>query len=248
MEIVFNNLEELKEYYDEKTNTYVFKENDEYLNVVFNFDLRAGASINAWDIKANNICANNINARNIEALDINAMSIYACNIDANNINVYDIRGFDINANNILYYEVCYACNNLTCNSIEGRRINAKHFVLDGKLTIKGEKEMEENNGKIEKIETKEKEKCECCEAYQSDYSDTVSLMCSPDYKDRFIAEYMQLKIRCEKVKKILADAMTPNCLPLKYNRSTYLLERQLRVMQEYLKILELRAEIKKINL
>lgn len=33
--------------------------------------------------------------------------------------------------------------------------------------------------------------------------DTSGLMCSDDYKDRFLAEYMQLDIRARKLKKVL---------------------------------------------
>ena len=102
----FNSLEEIEEYYDEKSNTYIFIEDDEYIDlVVFNFDLDTSANIEAWDIYAWNI--------------------YACNIAAENIK----------ARNISYYAVCFACDNIKCNSIIGRRNNAKHFVLDGKLEI-----------------------------------------------------------------------------------------------------------------
>ena len=58
----FYSLEEIEKYYDEETNTYVFEENGEYIDlVVFNFDL----DINARDIKADDINANDINADNI---------------------------------------------------------------------------------------------------------------------------------------------------------------------------------------
>ena len=33
--------------------------------------------------------------------------------------------------------------------------------------------------------------------------DTSELMCSEDYKDRFVAEYMQVDIRARKLKKVL---------------------------------------------
>ena len=92
----FNNIEEMKPYYNGETNTYEFM-----CNVQFNFNVNVNA---------------NINARDINALDINAL--------------------DINANNINYYAVCFAYNNITCTSIKGSRDNAKHFVLDGKITIK----------------------------------------------------------------------------------------------------------------
>lgn len=107
----FYSIEEIEKYYDEVTNTYVFKENGEYVYlVVFNFNLDVTANINAC-----NISACNINAWNIKARDINAWNIYADNID--------------------YYAVCFAYYNIKCKSIIGRRKNAKHFVLDGKLEV-----------------------------------------------------------------------------------------------------------------
>ena len=110
---VFNNLDEIQKYYDEKMNTYIFKEYGIYINlVVFNFDLNVKSNIHAW-----NIYARNINALNIHAKDINALSI--------------------NANNISYYAVCYAYENIKCKSIKGRKNNAKHFVLDGNIYIDG---------------------------------------------------------------------------------------------------------------
>ena len=121
----FNNLEEIQKYYDENTNTYIFKENDEYIDlVVFNFDL---------DVKAN----------------INALDIYACNIDANNIDANDINALDIKANDITYCAVCFAYNNIKCKSIKGRRINAKHFVLGGKLEVENEKLQQKHNEELD---------------------------------------------------------------------------------------------------
>lgn len=77
--------------------------------------------------------------------------------------------------------------------------------------------------------------------------DTIELMTSEDYKERFKAEYLQLKIRIEGLKKMLIkwDAgkldFTPPC-----PRSTYLTQK--RYMEEYLNQLEVRAEIEDINL
>lgn len=132
----FNSLDEIEEYYDKKSNTYIFKENGTYIDlVVFNFDLGTSANIeagcidamniNAVDIRAWDIDARNIDAMNIDACDIYAWDIYACNIAAENIK----------AKNISYFAVCFACDNIKCKSIKGRRENAKYFVLDGKLEI-----------------------------------------------------------------------------------------------------------------
>ena len=62
--------------------------------------------------------------------------------------------------------------------------------------------------------------------------DTIQLMNSPDYKERFIAEYKQLEIRIEKLLSLLSAwdlgelKFTPKC-------SYELLEAQLQVMKIY---------------
>ena len=122
----FNSLEEIQKYYDEITDTYVFRENDRYIDLVkFNFDLNVNANIDAHDI-----IAWSINTHDIYANDIKADEIIA-----NNIHTHDIKAIDIKADDISYYAVCFAYNNIKCKSIEGRRKNAKHFVLDGKLVV-----------------------------------------------------------------------------------------------------------------
>ena len=138
----FNSLEEIQKYYDENTNTYVFRENDRYIDLVkFNFDLNVNANIDAYDIKAGNIKAIDIDARDINvedinACDINAFDINARNIDAKNIDALDIIvSGDINALDISYNALCFAYNNIKCKSITGFRKDAKHFVLDGKLEV-----------------------------------------------------------------------------------------------------------------
>ena len=96
----------------------------------------------------------------------------------------------------------------------------------------------------------------------------IELMQSENYKDRFRAEYIQLKERLEKLSaKIEADdaAIAKDDLVKRqyigYGKnadcdgvignpkySLYLLTRQKRCMTEYLHILEKRAEIEKIKL
>ena len=150
----FDSLEEIQKYYDKNTNTYVFVENEEYIEVVvFDFDLNVEANIeaydieacdiNVWNINACNINANNIKARDIEACDINAWNINAYNIKAGDIITGDISACnieagDISANNISYHAVCFAYDSIKCKSIKGRRKNSKHFVLDGELIMKEE--------------------------------------------------------------------------------------------------------------
>jgi hypothetical protein len=77
--------------------------------------------------------------------------------------------------------------------------------------------------------------------------DTIELMNSSDYNDRFKAEYQQVKIRYEKLHKMLVkwDAGTldfePTC-------SKALLMEQERYMREYIRCLETRAEIEAVDL
>lgn len=104
----FNNINELEKYYDEKTNTYVFKEDEDYIElVIFNFDLNIQANIYAWDIEAN---------------DINAKDIIGNDIKAHDIKAHDIKAHDIHANKIIANDI-YACN-IDSLYIKSRYINA----------------------------------------------------------------------------------------------------------------------------
>ena len=77
--------------------------------------------------------------------------------------------------------------------------------------------------------------------------DTIELMNSSDFKDRVKAEYYQLKIRRDGLKKMLKKykegtlEFTPNC-------SYELLHTQLVYMECYMNVLEERARIENIEL
>lgn len=77
--------------------------------------------------------------------------------------------------------------------------------------------------------------------------DTIELMNSPDYKERFKAEYFQTKIRYEKLHKTIIryEAGTLNFTP---SCSIDLLKEQAANMGKYLYILEIRAEIEDVDL
>lgn len=81
--------------------------------------------------------------------------------------------------------------------------------------------------------------------------ETVRMMLSYDYKERFIAEYLQTKERYERLKKfnnkIEAARRTGKEEP-KHDCPLSLLREQQRAMGEYLHILEVRAEIEEIDL
>ena len=77
--------------------------------------------------------------------------------------------------------------------------------------------------------------------------ETIKMMNSTDYKERFKAEYMQTKIRYEKLHKmtIKYEAKTLNFQP---QCSLELLNEQKKHMGNYLHCLEVRAEIEGISL
>lgn len=81
--------------------------------------------------------------------------------------------------------------------------------------------------------------------------DTVTFMESISYKNRFIAEYHQTKIRYEKLKKfntqIKAALMMGKPEP-EHDCPLQLLREQQETMGRYLHLLEVRAEIENIDL
>lgn len=76
---------------------------------------------------------------------------------------------------------------------------------------------------------------------------SAELMLSSDYKERFIAEYMQAKNRFEGLQKMVENwdkgilPFTPICPRETYNF-------QLKAMKDYLDILVVRAKIENIEL
>ena len=77
--------------------------------------------------------------------------------------------------------------------------------------------------------------------------DTIEMMQSEDYKERFKAEYFQTKIRYDKLHKMIVKYeaktldFTPTC-------SIDLFKDQARAMVAYLNTLEIRAEVEGIDL
>lgn len=78
-------------------------------------------------------------------------------------------------------------------------------------------------------------------------NETVEMMESKDYKERFIAEYIQLKIRMDALAGILIK-MENNMLDFTPKCSYDLLNGQLKAMNLYAEYLKERAEIEKIDL
>lgn len=77
--------------------------------------------------------------------------------------------------------------------------------------------------------------------------DTVDLMNSEDYKERFKAEYLQTKIRYDKLHDMLVK-QEAGTLDFEPTCSRAILLKQQRWMREYLDILEVRAEVEEITL
>lgn len=86
-----------------------------------------------------------------------------------------------------------------------------------------------------------------CDKRPMELSDTVEMMNSEDYKERFRAEYCQTVIRYGKLKNMLDRwddgnlNFTPTC-----PRSTY--NMQIRAMTDYIAVLEARAVMEGIDL
>lgn len=77
--------------------------------------------------------------------------------------------------------------------------------------------------------------------------DTIEMMNSNDYKERFKAEYNQTKIRRDKLHNTLIQ-QEAGVLNFELKCDPYLLKKQECAMDDYLRLLEIRAAIEKIDL
>lgn len=85
----------------------------------------------------------------------------------------------------------------------------------------------------------------------TELKDTIDLMNSADYKDRFVAEYWQTKIRYEKLKDFcnkIEAANTAITEAPQHVAPLTMLRKQQDCMGHYLHILELRAIMENIDL
>ena len=76
--------------------------------------------------------------------------------------------------------------------------------------------------------------------------ETVNLMCSSDFKDRFIAEYAQLVIRLSKLNDVLNNTSDTHFVVDDITRALFL--KQHDAMESYKVCLEKRADILGIDL
>ena len=152
---VFNSIEEMKNYYDEETNTYNFRGKNTIEKIILNFDLNIESDIVAYDIRATSITAKNIHARDIMVWEINACDIKAININAGVIQARDIDGLHIKSMNIyardikvygfttvniyardiIYITRCIAYGDFKCNSIKCELPRPSHYTFYGKLEV-----------------------------------------------------------------------------------------------------------------
>ena len=79
------------------------------------------------------------------------------------------------------------------------------------------------------------------------YEKTVSMMLSSDYKERFLAEYWQLRIRVDKLSKMLDD-YEHGKLNFKPSSPISILYSQLAYMSSYMQMLSVRALAEHIDL
>lgn len=77
--------------------------------------------------------------------------------------------------------------------------------------------------------------------------DTIEMMTSSDYKERFKAEYYQLKLRYDKL-SLMITKWDEGTLEFEPSCSRTLLSRQLHHMRMYMIDLETRAKIEGIDL
>ena len=77
--------------------------------------------------------------------------------------------------------------------------------------------------------------------------DTIEMMTSADYKERFKAEYYQLKIRCDKL-KAMVDKWDTGTLGFKPTCSRETYGFQLYIMDGYLDVLRTRARLEGVEL
>ena len=82
---------------------------------------------------------------------------------------------------------------------------------------------------------------------ETELHDIIGLMCSEDYKDRFKAEYLQLKMRYNKLHNMVVKYEADK-LEFKPSCNIELLKKQKSAMGNYLYCLEVRAQVEGIDL
>lgn len=105
-------------------------------DMTFEENLKVEGSIFGKDgVRYNLIVKGDLNCFNLDCLNLNCWNLNCWDLDCWNLNCWDLNCWDLNCLNCSYCAVAFAYNNIKCRSIKGRRKNAKHFVLDGKIEI-----------------------------------------------------------------------------------------------------------------
>lgn len=81
----------------------------------------------------------------------------------------------------------------------------------------------------------------------NELKETVDLMLSDDYKERFLAEFMQLKIRYEKLRAML-NKWDEGTLEFEPTCPRDMYDRQIEGMETYLDVLADRAALEGVEL
>ena len=81
-----------------------------------------------------------------------------------------------------------------------------------------------------------------------DLSSTNKLMVSEDYKERFLAEYIQLETRYESLMNIIWKYDHGEKLGFELDTPIHLLKKQAKAMYEYISALNERARFEDINI
>ena len=140
--------------------------------------------------------------------------------------------------------------NILANTIESMAADAEDAGKENFAITLTQEDAKSLVAGLCQLEKEYMEKC-CCKPY-NEFEETVQMMLSEDYKARFVAEYRQTKIRHERLKKFcnrIEAAYRSNGkveMP-KHDCELELLREQLRLMGEYLHVLEIRAEIERIE-
>ena len=132
-----------------------------------------------------------------------------------------------------------------CKALQNNKALASTTLSDGmyyEITYNGDR------GEMY-VDAYKKEKNICVELNEpkAELGRTVSMMLSPDYKERFRGEYRQLLIRRSKLETML-EKMCEGTLEFTPTCPFELLKDQLDVMSEYLSILEQRAKLEGVSL
>lgn len=129
--IIFTNIEELKERYNNKVGGYILGG-----DVKIAFDLHTTRNIHAQKLTAQNISAPHIHAHKLNAENINVGTL----IVLGDMNANDVIAEHLFVHGKLRFNaVCVAYKEFECESIKGNRKNAKYMCLDNEVIVRKKK-------------------------------------------------------------------------------------------------------------